>query len=183
MKLCGVISLSLLLMGIWSCASSVSSDPLLPMQMGVGIFQNTIPAGELTKNLAIRQTFIAPYDSLCGVALYMATYGRGNASTLAIRIMQGEGEKVLKTFQIDSAKLINNSWLLLPLEPVSKSKEKDFWVDIQGSGEPEKSPTVWMNHRATFAESRGKLFINAKESPGSLCFQLYFAVKPSEKKT
>ena len=173
----------LLLLGIVSCSYSIPNEPYAPMQMGLGVVQNMSPVGELTKNLPIRQTFATPHDDLCGVALFMATYGRPNASTLTIRVMQAEGEKALKTFQIDSSKLINNAWLLLPIEPVPASKDKAFWVDIQGDGEPASSPTVWMNPQATFAESRGKLFIKAKESPGSLCFQLYFALKPSGKKT
>ena len=173
----------LLLLGILSCSCSTPPEPYPPMQMGLGVVQNMIPVGELSKNLPVRQTFAAPHDGLCGIALFMATYARPNPSNLTIRIMQAEGEKTLKTFQIDSSKLINNSWLLLPIDSVPGSKEKAFWVDIQGDGEPGNSPTVWMNPQATFAESRGKLFINAKESPGSLCFQLYFALKPSEKKT
>jgi hypothetical protein len=172
----------LFLLGILSCSCSIPPEPYPPMQMGLGVMQNLSPVGELTKNLPVRQTFAAPQDGLCGVALFMATYARPNPSNLTIRIMQAEGEKALKTFQIDSSKLFNNSWLLLPIDPVLGAKDKAFWVDIQGDGEPGKSPTIWMNPQATFAESRGKLFINAKESPGSLCFQLYFALKPSEKK-
>jgi len=67
--------------------------------------------------------------------------------------------------------------LLLPFEPVKESKGKAFWIDIKGDGTQGNSPTVWMNTESTFAESRGKLFINAKESPGSLCFQLYYSIR------
>ena len=64
-----------------------------------------------------------------------------------------------------------------PFESVQKSKDKGFWVDVQGNGDSGNLPTVWMDTESIFAESRGRLFINAKESPGSLCFQLYFPVK------
>ena len=147
------------------------------MEVGQGVFQNTEPVGELTKDMPVRQTFEALNDNLAGVSIYVATYARRNDSILTIGIFRADENKALKTYTIHASKLTNNSWLLLPLEPVKESKGKAFWIDIKGSGTQGNSPTVWMNSGSTFAESRGKLFVNAKEIPGSLCFQLYFTVK------
>ena len=172
-----ILLVGLVWIGLVGCSLFGERDSASPMQVGLGVAQNSAPVGEITKDVSIRQTFEALYDNLAGVSIYMATYGRQNSSTLTVSIVQADKEKVLKTYNIDSSKLLNNSWLLLPFEVVKESRNKAFWVDIQGNGESGNSPTVWMNTESTFAESRGKLFINAKESPGSLCFQLYYSVR------
>jgi hypothetical protein len=162
-----------IIFGILGC----SKEPLSPMGVGQGVFQNAQPVGELTKEMPVRQTFEALYDNLTGVSIYVATYGRQNDSSLTIGIFRADENKALRTYTIHASKLINNSWLLLPFEPVKESKGKAFWIDIKGDGTQTNSPTVWMNPESTFAESHGKLFVNAKEIPGSLCFQVYSAVK------
>jgi hypothetical protein len=176
MKRIKLLILGGIVLGVLGCNLFGSEEALSPMEVGQGVLQNTQPIGELTKDMPVRQTLEALYDNLTGVSIYVATYGRQNNSNLTISIFRADENKVLKTYTIPASKLINNSWLLLPFEPVKGSKGKAFWVDIKGDGTQGNSPTVWMNSGSTFAESRGKLFVNAKERPGSLCFQVYFTV-------
>lgn len=176
MELKLIFTFGLVCFGVFGCALLGSREPVSPMQVGLGVLQNTSPVGEITKDVSVRQTFEAPQEGLAGISLFMATYGRQNDSNLTINIYQADGAKVLKTYTIGASKLINNSWLLLTFEAVNRSKGKAFWIDIKGNGESGRSPTVWMNAGSTFAESRGKFFVNGKERAGSLCFQVYFAM-------
>jgi len=132
--------------------------------------------GELFGGKKITQEFISNYDNLSILEIKVATYMRVNTGKLKIEIYEKlDQEKALRTFEIESNKLNDNSWITFKFDPIKSSKGKKYYLLISSTGSKlGSSVTMYYD---PLSNDLGDFFINKTKFKGSLNLKTYYYAK------
>ncbi len=137
-----------------------------------------IPAGPLTLNRELSQTFIARHNNLSGVEILVATYGaRLSHGTLEMTLTsekQGTSRVVVwRTWPADQ--LRDNQPVRLSFPPIADSADHTYSLIVASRGLADgQRITTWLCPADAYLP--GKLFVGGKEHDNELFFRTFFRV-------
>jgi glycosyltransferase involved in cell wall biosynthesis len=130
--------------------------------------------GEISSHRKINQEFIVRNENLCKIQFRVATYGRKNKGFWKISIMTRFGDlySSIRSTEIDTSNLIDGDWLTINFDPIVDSKNKRFYIQIQGLNCPlGNSATLYYNPNDI--SLGGFLYLNKSKISGNICLKTY----------
>lgn len=120
--------------------------------------------GPITKDTKIEQTFISEFDTITGISLSVATYGRENDCKLYVRLIDQETDRVLESWEKDAVDFDDDSSIKLESKnPMSHfdMRGKRCRIEITSSSQSiEQAVTLY--YATVDLYKNGKLILNGQ---------------------
>lgn len=134
-----------------------------------------VPAGEITAQSSVQQSFTLPASEVNGVSLDVATFSRANTSHLTIEFGAVDSSGNTKTpdftTTIDTSALRDNSMRAVRFDHPVSVQAGLYYIRLRtDDGAPGNAVTVWVAQGK--AAPGGKLLVNGQESAGEVDFQV-----------
>jgi hypothetical protein len=136
----------------------------------------------------IGQSFVARYDNLSGVEVWLGTYGRGASPTRASLVLHlktsPSAPADLRTVVLPSDQpLGENPWHTFSFQPIAGSQNKTFYIEIESpDGRPDNALTAywWQSDPQLPTDSYpyGMAYRNGRPVQGDLAFGLRYSPAP-----
>lgn len=78
----------------------------------------------------LTQTFVAEYDQLAGISLYVSTFGDRNINTYTFDLLDGDCRQTISSRTFNTFDTPDNSYLDIRMKPIADSKGKRFCFAI-----------------------------------------------------
>lgn len=133
---------------------------------------NHVDIGELTEGIVVKQTFVMSGETLEGIQIKLATFGRNNECSVIAELKDKEADLLIQSWQLDGPDLMDNEIVTLELdEPLHRGVGNKLVLKIYSFNASEgNAVTLWRSSEDYYAD--GALFINGKKQEGDLWFQL-----------
>ena len=100
--------------------------------------------GELLTPVSIGQTFVAEYDGLCRVELYLSTYGRHNTGPVVFHLRYPISSTDLLTITIDASEVSGNAYQVFEFSPLRDSRGQSFYFFLEApQATPGNAIAIW----------------------------------------
>lgn len=134
-----------------------------------------VPAGEITAQSSVQQSFTLPASEVNGVALDVATYSRSNTSHLTVEFgaVDAAGNPKTPDFSttVDTGALRDNSMRTVRFDHPVSVPAGLYYIRLRtDDGAPGNAVTVWVAQGKS--APGGKLLVNGQESAGEVDFQV-----------
>lgn len=135
---------------------------------------NDTPAGEITGETKIGQTFVARYKNLTAIEVLLATYDRKNTGEFIFHLKNDPSSKEdLFHYKGDISKLKDNTYFRFSFPGISTSKAKEFFFYLEApQSRPGNAITIWSNSEDDYRE--GEKIVNGGHSKGDLVFKTVY---------
>lgn len=149
---------------------------LMPLYFDSSIAQeaNTQIVGEITGNVTVGQTFLAPYSNLHAIEILLATYNRVNTGGVVFHLRSTPLSTVdLYSINMPVDKIKNNKFCLFSFDPIKDSKGRSFYFFIDSpNSTPGNAITIWYNKKDAYSD--GQAYENGLPLSGDLAFRAHF---------
>lgn len=132
------------------------------MKLGENLNENF---GEITSEVEINQSFVAKYNNLSGLAIFVSTFNRSNTGETTVNILD-EKRNVLRTVELENSDLNDNEYTEIKFAPIEGTKNKVLFINVSsGSAVGNNAITMWKDLRQS---PNTKLSVNNEFMDGTL---------------
>jgi flagellar biosynthesis protein FliQ len=162
----GIGATLLLLLVLAACTDFV--DHSQPHPAGV-------PAGEITADHTVGQTFIARHDGLNGIEVLLATYARLNSEPVVFHLrLSPESTSDLRTMTISASDMADNDYYLFAFDPVRDSNGQQFYYFLNSpTSTSGNAITAWLGSWDSYQD--GSAYIAGRPEEAQTVFRLHYA--------
>jgi hypothetical protein len=143
--------------------------------ISVSLAKGITPAGPLTPDYQVKQSFVAREDRMCSLVVWIANYGLHlTAGQLELRLVSGaDPNAVLARKSIPVRGQQDNVWVEFPFPEIKESKGRTYSVILSAEGMPPgQAITPWLTGVKTYPA--GTLWVGGQEQPKDLVMRTYF---------
>ncbi|MFL5735100.1 MAG: hypothetical protein ACJ78Q_18245, partial [Chloroflexia bacterium] len=141
--------------------------------------------GELLAGHSVGQSFVARYDDLAGVELWLGTYGREGPARASLvvhlREYPGAGPD-LATARLMAGQVIGeNPWQLFSFPPIAGSQDKEFYVEVESPDGKQGAALTLFRWESTVGDdpyAQGAAFVDGSQRAGDMAFGLIYSASP-----
>jgi hypothetical protein len=146
-------------------------DPTAYTIPGLAIQPADVQVGDINRNVAIRQSFIADYDRLFSVNVQLSTFDRVNQCQVMLTLFD-ESNTPLAQRELDCQLIVDNAYYTFDFHPIAGSAGQTYFIDITSNGTGRNSITAWKSSQDLYPA--GKLYRNGREETGDLSIALFY---------
>ena len=131
----------------------------------------THPFGEITSDVALRQSFLSDINNLSRIDILLATYARKNSGLLKVELIE-DGNKLVYRKIVSDSSLHDNSFFSIKFTPIKESRKHNFLIVLSSPyGYSGNAVTAWLTSSISpgFIEAR----IPGTSPPAFLVFNTY----------
>jgi hypothetical protein len=147
-----------------------------PLTLSESVLYHAQPVGEIRGSQTVGQTFVAPYDGLTQIDVYLADYGRVNTGVVTFKLKhhpQDIEALVIEAFPANSVG--GEGFYPLKFSPVSGSRGQPFYLELSApSASSGNAITAYIRPQTTY--SLGEAYVDGRPMPGDLAFVAHFQV-------
>lgn len=147
-----------------------------PLTLSENVLYRAEPVGEIRESQTVGQAFVAPYDGLTQIDVYLADYGRVNTGLVTFTLRhrpQDPEAMVIESFPANSVR--GEGLYSLKFSAIPDSGGQTFYFDLSApSGSPGNAITAYIRPQATYA--LGEAYVSGRPAPGDLAFVVHFQV-------
>lgn len=127
------------------------------------------PAGEITPQHVVAQTFVSNGRSVTSVKLLLATYARLNSEPLIVKLIATEHGEVLRQKILAPDGIQDNQWKEISFEPVQASPGEVLAIVLESpQATPGNAFTAWQSSQDLYPD--GEVQVNGVKTEGDLAF-------------
>lgn len=127
--------------------------------------------GEITSDILINQSFVAKYNNLVGIEIFVSTFNRENIGETFLEISHGNRQEKIRSNVLDNSKLKDNQYTEIKFPPVTDSKNRVFSINISSKASENNGVTFWKDNKIY---NNTSLIVNNKNVPGTLVANLIY---------
>src|SRR5205085_337297 len=135
--------------------------------------------GELLAHHSVGQNFIAQYDGLSAVSVWLGTYGRAARTGMVLHLRHAPDGPDIATASVPASQIEGeNPWQTFSFPPVPNSRGERFYFAVESPGaKPGKALTLswWEQHGEGDPYPLGNAFIDDKPQHADLAFSLRYS--------
>lgn len=146
-------------------------DPTAYTVAGLVVQPADAQVGDINKNNAVKQSFVAEYDNLFVINVQFSTQDRVNSCQAMLRLLD-ESNHTLAERELDCKSIIDHAFYSFDFKPIEDSKGKVYTLEISSSGTGRNSITAWKSSSDVYP--LGKLYKNGIEDIGDLSIALFY---------
>lgn len=135
-----------------------------------------MPAGELTVDGSLSQTFLARRPGLAAVDIQLVTFQRQNDPDLVFTVSEeSRPQKMLHTVVVDADQVLDNRFFRFEFPPISQSEGRRYVARLESpDGRPGNAFSAWVGACACYDE--GMLFVDGGPRPDEdLAMQIVYS--------
>jgi hypothetical protein len=146
-------------------------DPTAYTIAGLAIQPADAQVGDINRNVAIRQSFIAEHDDLFNINVQLSTFDRVNQCEVTLTLAD-ESSNVLAERELDCQLIVDNAFYNFDFPPIENATGRTFLLEITSNGTGRNSITAWKSSQDVYPS--GTLYRNGQEEPGDLSIALFY---------
>lgn len=164
--------------GLWLLGLNMT-----PLSLKVDVLYHSKPIDEIYAQQTIGQTFLAPYEGLCRLDVYLANHGRQNSGTVDFVLKSTPGAaEVLVHSSFSAESIRGDMWQSLQFEPLTGSANHSYYFELRAVETvpvPGNALTAYFQPQSDYAN--GQAYIAGVPVEGDLVFTARFCVPPWER--
>lgn len=135
--------------------------------------------GELVATHSVGQSFIARYNGLSAVSLWLGTYGRPAQADLLLHLRRAPDGPDVTTVGIPASQIRGeNPWQIFSFPPIENSEGQQFFVSMESpEARPGKALTLfwWESKGRGDPYPLGAAFVDGTQKSADLAFTLHYS--------
>lgn len=155
----------------------VCSTPAVTQYVPERVPLNLMPTNNnyvVVGSAKLTQTFVADYDQLAGISLYVSTFGDSNMNSYTFDLLDGDCRQVLRSQTFTTWSTPDNSYQDIRVKPIAGSKGKRYCFAISPRSVSARQPVIAQQLSAPNLYNNGAAYKNDKELAEDIVFDVLY---------
>jgi hypothetical protein len=155
----------------------VCTTPAVTQYVPERVPLNLMPANNnyiVVGSVKLTQTFVAEYNELAGISLYVSTFGDSNLNSYTFDLLDGDCRQVLRSHTFTTWSTPDNSYLDMRVKPIADSKGKRYCFAISPLSVSANQPVIAQQLSAPHIYKDGAAHKNDKELAEDIVFDVLY---------
>ena len=128
-------------------------------------------AGNINKNISLKQSFLAENPNLFRVNVQLSALANADDCEITFALLDDKASAIASQ-NIDCKAIVENAFYSFNFNPIENSKGKIYYLEVKSNGTSKNSITAWKSSKDVY--QLGKLYKNDIEETGDLSIALFY---------